>query len=201
MLLSGDFDPQQIIFYIVSIIIGFTIHEFAHAFSADLLGDPTPRNQGRLTLSPAAHLDIIGSLMFLFAWFGWAKPVEVNPSNFKNRRRDDLIVSLAGPASNLILAFLLARLLIFSIPGSYELLLETMITVNVILAIFNMIPIPPLDGSRIIVYFLPEKARDAWATFEQYSLIAFLVLIMSGASNLIMEYPVSIALSLVHVGM
>jgi Zn-dependent protease len=147
-----------------------------------------------------AHIDFIGILMFLFAGFGWAKPVEVNPSNFKNGRRDDLLVSIAGPASNLILAFLLARLLIFTIPGSYELLLETMITVNVILAIFNMIPIPPLDGSRIIVYFLPEKARNAWATFEQYSLIAFLVLILSGATNLIMEYPVSIALGLVRVG-
>jgi Zn-dependent protease len=200
MLLAGDFDPQQIIFLIVSIIIGFSFHEFAHALAADLLGDPTPRDQGRLTLSPAAHLDIIGTLMFLLAWFGWAKPVEVNPSNFKNRRRDDLLVSLAGPASNLLLAFLLARLFLFPIPGPYELLLNTMINVNVVLAIFNMIPIPPLDGSRIIVYFLPEKARDAWATFEQYSMIAFIVLILSGATNLILEYPVGIALSLVRIG-
>lgn len=200
MLIDGELDIQQISFILISILVGFSIHEFSHAAVANLLGDPTSRNQGRLTLNPIVHLDIIGALMILLVGFGWAKPVEVNPGNFKNPRRDDLLVSLAGPASNLVMAFILAKLYFFNVPESYDGLLSTAIFVNVILAVFNLLPIPPLDGSRIITYFLPDGARNAWDTFEQYSFMFFLVLVFSGVTDLILDYPVQMALDFVYLG-
>jgi Zn-dependent protease len=200
MLLSGDFNIQQLIYLIVSVIIGFSIHEYAHAVTADLLGDSTPRSQGRLTMSPAAHLDIVGLLMFVIAWFGWAKPVEVNPSNFRSPKRDDIVVSLAGPASNLALAFILTRFYYLDVPAPYMSLLDIMITTNVILAIFNLLPIPPLDGSHVLKNFLPKKALNNWHVFEQYSMIIFILLVISGVTSLIIEYPVNMAYGLVHIG-
>ncbi|MCL5291435.1 MAG: site-2 protease family protein [Actinobacteria bacterium] len=200
MLLDGEFDPQYFIFVIVSIVIGFTVHEFAHTAVAYLLGDTTPQDQGRLTLSPIVHLDIVGFLMFLFAGFGWAKPVEVNPSRFRNPLRDDLLVSLAGPLSNFLLAFLLARLYIFNIPEAYDRLLDTMILTNVILTALNLLPIPPLDGSRIIHFFLPDNARDFWATLERFSFVIIIALIMSGALDVILDYPMKIVTEFTYLG-
>ncbi|MHB8840910.1 MAG: site-2 protease family protein [Candidatus Aquicultor sp.] len=200
MLLEEGLSLQDIVFIIISIITAFTIHEFAHAATAYLLGDSTARNQGRLTLNPIVHLDIIGSIMILLAGFGWAKPVEVNPHNFKNPKRDDLLVSLAGPASNFLLAFVLAKLYFFSIPESYDGLLSTAIYINMVLAIFNLLPIPPLDGSRIIPSLLPASAQNTWATFEQYSMVIFIALIFSGVTGLIIDYPVQMALDFAYLG-
>lgn len=201
MLLNGDFDLQHIIFLIVSIVIGFSVHEFAHAAVAHLLGDNTPERQGRLTLSPHAHIDIAGFLMFLLAGFGWAKPVQVTPSRFKNPLRDDLLVSLAGPASNFLLAVLFAKLFFFPLPEAYRGLVETMVETNVILTVFNLLPIPPLDGSRIIHYFLPASARSAWAAIEQYSFLLFAVLVFAGVTDLIMNYPVSLVMNIAYLGL
>jgi len=201
MLLDGDLDLQTVIFIIVSLVIGFSVHEFSHAAVAHVLGDSTPKDQGRLTLSPIVHLDIVGTLMFLFAGFGWAKPVEINPNSFKSPVRDDLLVSFAGPASNFILAFIVAKLYFFNIPESYDGLLTIMIWTNVVLAVFNLLPIPPLDGSRIIPVILPPGMRSTWEHFEQYSIVLFLVLVFSGVTDLIMDYPVEILYELAYLGL
>jgi Zn-dependent protease len=201
MLLEGKFDPELIAYLIISILIGFTVHEFSHAAVAHLLGDSTPKRQGRLTLSPVVHIDIIGFLMFVIMGFGWAKPVEVDTNQFRNPRRDDLLVSLAGPASNFIVAFILARLYFLPMSDAYDKLLSVMIFSNVILAVFNLLPVPPLDGSRIITYFLPERARAVWETIEQYSLVLFMVLIFSGVTEYILSGPVDAVLNLAYIGM
>jgi Zn-dependent protease len=144
---------------VLSIIIAVTFHEFAHAWTADRLGDDTPRLMGRVTLSPAAHLDPLGSLLFLVAGFGWGKPVIYNPMRL-SRRTDELLIALAGPISNLILAVVFNALAYISIRNGSNLInpefLYTVASINVLLAAFNMIPIPPLDGSSIIAYFWPE---------------------------------------------
>ncbi len=147
------------IFSLVSLIIAITVHEFCHAFSADQLGDPTPRASGRLTLNPLAHLDPLGSLMLILAGFGWGKPVPVDAHNFQNPRKDELIVSFSGPASNLVLAVLTALL---SRTIGLSSFLLTFITINIAIAIFNLLPIPPLDGSHILLNLLPANSSFAW---------------------------------------
>lgn len=147
------------IFSIITLIIAITVHEFAHSFTADQLGDPTPRASGRLTLNPLAHLDPIGSLMLILAGFGWGKPVPIDSLNFQNPKRDQLLVSLSGPTSNLILAVLTA---ILSRAIGLSPFLLTFISINIAIAIFNLLPIPPLDGSHILFGLLPEDQSIAW---------------------------------------
>ena len=166
------------------IIIAMVIHEYSHARVADALGDFTPRMQGRLTLNPAAHVDPIGLVMLLIVHFGWAKPVQINPMNFSNPRRDDILVSLAGPASNLITAFVALIILIllakFDFPLSEGLLVvfNLIIIYNINFAIFNMLPIPPLDGSHILRNLLPYELARVYAQLERYSFI-FLIIILA----------------------
>ena len=166
------------------IVIAMVIHEYAHARVAYALGDYTPRLQGRLTINPAAHVDPIGLVMLLVAHFGWAKPVEINPMNFSNPRRDDILVSLAGPASNLIMAFVAMIILVlmskFNFPMSEGLLVvfKLIIIYNINFAIFNMLPIPPLDGSHILKQLLPYDLARAYEGLERYSLI-FLIIILA----------------------
>lgn len=175
------------------LIISITIHEFSHAFVADLLGDPTPRSQGRLSLNPIKHADLFGTFLFpLFGaltglpTIGWAKPVEIDLYNLKNPKRDETLISLAGPASNILLAILLAllsRLFLFSNPIIYLL-----IVINVSLAIFNLLPVPPLDGSKIFLNLLPEKTSLQWQdAFNQYGLLLliFLILPIFNGSNIL----------------
>ncbi len=172
MLFSG-FSPIQLIARLIAIFLSLTFHEFAHAWTADRFGDYTPRMNGRLTLNPLAHIDPIGALLLLVAGFGWAKPVPVNP--FALQRRSPaapMLVSLAGPASNLLLALLVAipfRLGVFTLSATggnntlytfLEVLLE-FASINLLLMLFNLIPIPPLDGDKILEYFLPRS----WAHF------------------------------------
>ena len=148
------------------IIIAMVIHEYAHARVAVALGDFTPKMMGRLTLSPMAHLDPVGLLMLLVAHFGWAKPVQINPYNFENPKRDDILVSAAGPAANLITAFFTMLVIVlmikFSVPMSdgMNYVLNLIMIININFAIFNMLPLPPLDGSHILKQILPyELAR------------------------------------------
>lgn len=162
-----------------SLVISITVHEFAHALAADRLGDPTPRSQGRLSLNPIAHLDPIGTLMILIAWFGWGKPVVFDPYNLKNPRRDAALIGLAGPISNIILAIALSILLRL-LPQSILLwaVFISIIRLNIILAIFNLIPIHPLDGGKILIGFLPRKLAYEWnAILSQYGMIILLLLI------------------------
>ena len=166
------------------IVIAMVIHEFSHARIAYALGDYTPKMQGRLTLNPAAHVDPIGLLMLFLVHFGWAKPVQINPMNFSNPRRDDILVSLAGPASNLITAFVFTILLVFMVkldlPMSEGLLVvfQLIIVYNINFAIFNMLPIPPLDGSHILRNLLPYELARQYEMLERYSFI-FLIIILA----------------------
>jgi Zn-dependent protease len=151
------------------LLIVITIHEFAHAKAADMLGDPTPRYFGRLTLNPFSHLDPIGFLMLFIFRFGWAKPVPVNPANFRDPKSGEVIVSLAGPVSNLFLAWALLMIIKFSPIGMFSFdktmiiaqILSYAAWINIALAVFNLIPIPPLDGSRVLEALLPPGAAGS----------------------------------------
>ena len=165
---------MNLILTIPAVLIAITFHEFAHAFAADKLGDDTPRRQGRLTLNPLAHLDPIGSILLLFAGFGWGKPVEIDSRNFTRKisqSAGDAIVSIAGPLMNIILAFvftLIDCIIIKFAPYNFlvsnvGLVIRSLISItaviNVGLGIFNLIPLPPLDGSKILRHFLPYNAK------------------------------------------
>lgn len=163
-----NLSPATIISRIITLLIAFTIHEFAHAYTANAFGDDTPRAHGRLTLNPAVHLDLIGTLMLLFAGFGWAKPVPVNPNTLRRRSPAALmLVSAAGPLSNLILAFLAAIPLRFSLvpyltswPGFLPTPIQFLfdfLSINILLMLFNLIPLSPLDGEKVLEYFLPPS--------------------------------------------
>lgn len=170
------------------ILIGLTFHEFAHAWMANRLGDPTAKMMGRLTLNPLKHLNLIGTLAIIFFRFGWAKPVPINPDNFMDRRKGMILVSVAGPASNLILAIafaVISRLLSLIPPDPYAIMSYIMailvfaVFYNLILAFFNIIPIPPLDGSQILFSLLPLRYTNALLWLQRYGFIILLVLIFT----------------------
>lgn len=190
MLLSHFNNLSEFFGVIIAFVLALTIHEFAHAWVSDRLGDPTARLLGRLTLNPKAHLDPIGTLMILFAPFGWAKPVPFDPFNLKNPRRDTALISLAGPAMNLIgagFSALVLRALIlvplFPLPllnGFLDFLmtlLAMLVILNVNLALFNLIPIHPLDGFKVVEGILPERESRQWATLQGLGIILLLVLV------------------------
>ena len=165
------------------LIIAMTIHEYSHARVAYALGDFTPKMQGRLTLNPAAHIDPIGLLMLFIVHFGWAKPVQINPMNFSNPRRDDILVSLAGPASNLIVSFVALIVLVlmakmdFPLSEGLLVVFNLIIIYNINFAIFNMLPIPPLDGSHILRNLLPYELARGYEQLERYSFIFLIIII------------------------
>ncbi len=171
----------------LSILIAIAVHEFAHAKAADELGDPTPRSQGRLTLDPRAHLDLYGTLALVFFGFGWGKPVMFDPFNLKDPRRDTAIISLAGPASNLILAVLASLLLkIITIIFGNTILLSSLlaptifyfVSINLMLAFFNLVPIYPLDGFKIVEGLLPEEKVYQWRELSSYGPLLLLLFIL-----------------------
>ena len=183
----GDFGSflVNMIAGLPGIIIAMVIHEYAHARVAVALGDFTPRMMGRLTLSPMAHLDPIGLLMLLVAHFGWAKPVQINPYNFENPRRDDILVSVAGPAANLLTAFVTMLVIVFmaklDLPmsdGMY-LVFNFIMIININFAIFNMLPIPPLDGSHILKQLLPYDLAQKYEELERYSILFLIIILMT----------------------
>ena len=179
-------DPLALLLFLPALIIAITIHEFAHAFLADRLGDPTPQLQGRLSLNPLKHLDPVGSLMLLFFRFGWGKPVEFDPYNLRHPRRDAALISLAGPAVNLVLATLLALILKFSPSSLFSVFLIPVILININLAIFNLLPVPPLDGAKILYGFLPRDWADEYNDFMgRYGTVLLILLIVPiGGSSL-----------------
>jgi Zn-dependent protease len=183
-----NLEPPVIVSRIITLLIAFTVHEFSHAAVATLFGDPTPRDAGRLTLNPLKHLDIMGSIMLLLAGFGWAKPVPINPHIIDRKNKAGvMLVSLAGPASNLLLAALGAIPLRFGwvplissaspiFPSLGDFLLEFLF-INLALFLFNLIPLPPLDGEKVIAFFLPEHWVIKMERIRPYSSIILLAVV------------------------
>jgi Zn-dependent protease len=176
-----------IITRVITLIIALTVHEFAHAFVADRFGDDTPYIMGRLTLNPLKHLDVMGSLLLIVAGFGWAKPVQINPAKLRQHSRSALLwVSVAGPISNFFLACLAAIPLRFnlipSLPAStifpsLSSFLINFFVINLVLMVFNLLPLPPLDGEKVLEFFLPEAWAGQYAKIKPYGPIVLLVIV------------------------
>lgn len=192
---------MEMVYNFPAIIVAMTFHEFAHAYVAYLMGDETAKQEGRLTLNPVKHVDIIGMVTLLFAGFGWAKPVPVNESRFRNRKLGVFLVSIAGVVMNIFIAILSAMLLFKtseSVQSSvYDELLLGMISVNIAFAAFNLLPIPPLDGSKLVASVLPSEARYTLYRYERYGMILMLLLIYTEVIDVLLNPVVKMVYDLV----
>lgn len=192
-------DPLVFFLLVISLLVAVTVHEFAHAYMADRLGDPTPRLMGRVTLNPLAHLDPVGTIFILLVGFGWGKPVMFDPFNLEHPRRDAAIISFAGPATNLVMAILVALTVrIAPVPVMVAL---PIIQLNLILALFNLIPVHPLDGFKIVGGLLSEEQAEDWYSLSRYGMIILLALLLpltpSGSIiSLILQPPLAFLLQL-----
>lgn len=195
---GGDFRGAliSILIRIPAVLLAISVHEAAHGYAAYKLGDPTAKYMGRLTLNPAAHFDPIGVLCMLFAGFGWAKPVMFDTRNFKHPKRDVAITAAAGPVANLILAFVtyvLIFVLVMFVGAEAKLMqilysiLWSVVSLNISLMVFNFVPIPPLDGSKILITLLPNKAHRFWLQYERWGFIILVVALMLG----LLDTPIS----------
>ena len=189
----------------IVIFLILPVHEYAHGWAAAKLGDPTAQARGRRTFNPLAHLDPIGALCILLFGFGWAKPVPVNPMYFRHRKRDMALTALAGPASNLLVALLAALIynVIWLLHPSASVLqwinyfFYYFIVINISLAVFNLLPIPPLDGSRIVLLFLPERIYFHLMRYEMYISLAVMALVLTG----VLDTPISWLSTQIYHGM
>jgi len=184
LMILDNFDPILYFSRIIILILAISVHEFAHALAADWLGDPTPRSQGRLTLDPRKHLDAFGSIMFLIAGFGWGKPVYTDPRNFRGDPRTGMaVVAAAGPVSNLLLAYigsLLYRIGLIQTEISYYFLF-LFVSLNILLMLFNLLPIAPLDGYQVTVGLLPYEIATVIARYQSQGPIILMLLIVAGS--------------------
>ena len=179
-------NPINAALYFLAFVVALTFHECSHALAAYKLGDPTARNMGRLTLNPLKHLDLMGTLLLLLVGFGWAKPVPVNPRNYRNPKRDDIIVSLAGITSNILLAFLATPIYMLTIKHGSNIALVVsrficaFIQTNIVLALFNLIPISPLDGSHVLEdLLLPVCGPKPFLWLRQYGRYLLIVVLIA----------------------
>jgi len=176
-------DPIAFVAFIVAIVLGITVHEFMHAYAAHRLGDDTGRLMGRMTLNPLAHFDLFGTLLLVVAGFGYGKPVPFNESRLRSTSSVAL-VALAGPAANFVIAALCAIPLRFgtasAIGGAYQEILLYVVYFNCVLGVFNLVPIPPLDGSNVVYGLLPPRQQYTWRQFQQYGPMLLLLLLFFG---------------------
>ena len=207
---SGQFSLIDLLLTLPGVLLAITFHEFAHAYAADKLGDDTPRSQGRLNLNPMSHMDPFGLFMLIFAHIGWGKPVEIEPRNFNRNVKmsvAEAIVAAAGPIMNIILAFLFTaiNMAIFKFAPQFwatqmgqiiDSLLTACASINIGLGIFNLIPLPPLDGSKIIGGFLPYNIRNKFANYYQIFYMIFVIIWVTGIAGII----ISPVIRLVYTG-
>ncbi|WP_027630753.1 site-2 protease family protein [Ruminiclostridium cellobioparum] len=196
-----NLDPIYMLLSIPGLLLGFVLHEFAHAKMSDALGDPTPRSQGRITLDPRSHIDIIGFIVMLIAGFGWAKPVMTNPRFYKKPRRDDILVSIAGPLMNLLIAvvfygltkiLLLSNILNNNIGKNVASLFVITAGINVVLFVLNMIPFPMFDGYHVISNLFNTWRYRFFNLLEQYGMFIFILLAVSGMLGKIISPVVNV---------
>lgn len=186
-------NPIMFVIYLLALLIAITVHEFAHAKVADYLGDPTPRLQGRLSLNPLVHLDPLGMILLFLVGFGWGKPVMFDPFNLREPRRDAALISIAGPGTNFVVALLLSLILrSFILFGQSSwvtigyTVLVPIIFLNIVLGVFNFLPIHPLDGFKIVGGFLSERRAQEWYQLERYGLLFLIALLLPiGQGNMI----------------
>lgn len=190
--------PQLAIILLLASLLGVCVaisfHEWAHAFVAYKLGDPTARNMGRMSLDPLRHLDPLGAVCFVLLGFGWAKPVIVNSRNLKHFRRDDLLISIAGPLMNLLLSFVFFGILFFTVSAGWVevgyhdaayVILNELVLLNIVFAVFNVFPIPPLDGFHVLSSLFIRKNYPVVAFFQKYGFLVLLALIILGVTDIV----------------
>lgn len=200
------------LYFLPALLICLSIHEFSHAFVAYRLGDRSQKALGRLSLNPLVHIDIWGFVCIALLGFGWGKPVIINDSNFKNRARDNMLVALAGPISNLLMAILFTiifkicmmfGIVDFAISTTTGSILTNMLVLaiqfNVVFCVFNMLPIPPFDGSKVLFYFLPQKYKGIMYTLENCSFYIILVFLITGIGGNIITPIVNLVLKLLNL--
>jgi len=181
-----------LLFRAVALLIAAPFHEFAHGYAADRLGDPTPRRAGRLTLNPLAHLDPLGTILLVLTGFGWAKPVPIDPGNFPDWRRGLITVAAAGPIANVVLAILFGlpfKLGLVAVGSPLARPLFVIVFINAVLAVFNLIPVPPLDGSKIMIGLLPGQLGIAYARLQAYGVLILIALISFRITDLLVLPP------------
>ncbi|QDY83395.1 site-2 protease family protein [Paenibacillus polymyxa] len=203
---------RELPFFLLSVIISFTVHEFAHAYYANKFGDPTAKLLGRVTLNPAVHFDLLGMLLLVIGGFGWAKPVPVNRDNFSRRRSMSIVVSAAGPLSNLLFAFVvivayavLNHLHVLHdmenqrVAGAIFLFINSLIELNLFLFIFNLIPLPPLDGYRIMEEMAHTPLRRKLQQFEQWSIFIFLLILVIPQVRAVTIGPIYSLVNMIYI--
>ena len=202
LITTGTNGILNLLLTIPGVLIALTFHEFAHAWAANKLGDETPKMQGRLNLNPLSHIDPVGFVFLIVAGFGWGKPVQIDPRNFNGKyslSKAEAIVAAAGPIMNFIMAFifLIIYYILFGVTnaisglsGQWQQIIYVVVTyiisINIGLGVFNLIPLPPLDGSKILMHFLPYKAKEWFFRNEQIFYIVFLILFVTGLSSVVL---------------
>jgi Zn-dependent protease len=198
---------KMLLLTVPAVLWAISFHEFCHGYAAKLVGDPTAERQGRLSLNPLTHFDVVGTLMLLFVGFGWAKPVPINTRYFRHPQRDIILVSLAGPAGNILTAIVCVLFLRFwsgmwiSITGMTGFLaIWQMISINMGLAAFNLIPIPPLDGSKVLYAFLPYRYLGHYYWLERHGIIILCVLLLTNVIDFLFNPIFRLLWSLLPLG-